>query len=117
MKHEAANDASAHPFAHGTSEEDFQRLRAEGNMFSSGPVDPKTFERGWAHAAGHWNRAHYFRRLQIIDVPAPGAIYKPICTDNPNMQFWHTARWPLFGTTNWTRCSHCIRIATKRGLK
>lgn len=114
---EAANDQSAHPFAHGTGEEDFQRLRAEGNMLSSCPVDHKTFERGWAHACGNFNRSHYYRRLQIIEVPAPGAIYKPICSDQPEMQFWHTERWVLFGVTNWTRCAHCQRIADKRGLK
>lgn len=117
MTREAANDTSAHPFAHGTGPEDIERLRGEGNLFSDGPVFHKTFERGWALPAGNWNRAHYFRRLQIIEIPAPGAVYKPICSDNPDKQFWHTQRWPLFRPGNWTRCSHCIRIATKRGFR
>lgn len=117
MTSEAANDSSAHPFAQGTGPEDFARLRAEGNMLSSEAVDHKTFERGWAHACGNFNRAHYYRRLQVIDIPVPGAIYKPICSDRPENYFWHTARWPLWGITNWTRCAHCSRIAAKRGLR
>lgn len=117
MTSEAANDSSAHPFAHGTGPEDFARLRAEGNMLSDGPVDHKTFIRGWGLPAGNWDRAHYFRRLNVIDIPRPGAIYKPICSDDPERLFWHTARWPIFFPANWTRCAHCARIAVKRGLK
>lgn len=114
---EAANDASADPFAQGFGEEHKAQLRLEGALMSDGAVDHHTFERGWASAAGNFNRAHYWRRLQIIDVPAPGAIYKPICSDRVESQFWHTARWPMFRPGNWTRCAHCTRIAEKRGLK
>lgn len=115
MNAEAANDPSAHPFAHGTSKEDFDRLRAEGNMLSDGPVDMKTFERGWA--LNNFNVAHYWRRLRFIDVPRPGAIYKPICSDDPARVFIHCERLPLMRPGNWTRCAHCSRIAEKRKLK
>lgn len=114
---EAANDESAHPFAHGTGPEDFARLRAEGNMLTDGGINHQTFVQGWGLPAGNFDRAHYFRRLMVIDIPRPGAMYKPICSDNPDRYFWHTTRWPIFHPGNWTRCAHCVARATKRGLK
>ncbi len=116
MNPEAANDDSAHPFARPLTPEHIEQLRREGASFSDGPIDHRSFVRGWA--VSNHSRAHYFRRLHVIDIPSPGAIYKPICSDDPERQYWHSVRGiPLMHPGNWPRCAHCVRVVTKRGLR
>lgn len=114
---EAANDPSTDVFHGVKTADDFRkRVVEEGGMCSDGPIDHRTFERGWAGNAGNFSHVHYWRRIHVFQVPMPGAIYKPICSDNPDRQFWHTKRWPMFYPGNWTRCAHCVRVLAKRGL-